>query len=109
MLDVLPYENALIAFDIRGDKLLAALEYSVSENGSRQRNMLQVSGLKIIFNMTRPVGERIVSMKILCNSCSIPKYEPFDLFKNYRVIAQTFLANGADGFTWFRDFGTNKT
>lgn len=106
--EVLPYENDLIAFEIRGDKLLQALEHGVSRDGPRHSNLLEVSGLKVIINMANQVGERVISVRALCQQCRVPIYEQLDLFKYYRVIAQSYVANGGDGFSWFKDFGRNK-
>lgn len=105
LIAVLPFSNELVGMEIRGDKFLQALEFSVSQEGTNQLNMLQVSGLKTVFNLKNPVGERVVSVHALCNKCKIPVYEPLNLFKYYRVIVPSFMADGGDGFTWFKDFG----
>lgn len=108
LIAVVPFSNELVAFDIRGDKLLQALEFSVAQDGTSQSNMLQVSGLRTIFNLKKPVGERVVSVHALCNKCKIPVYEPMDPFQYYRVVMPSFLADGGDGFSWFKEFGRNK-
>lgn len=108
LVGVVPFENLLYAFDIRGDKLISALEYSVSEGGPTHRNMLQVSGLKVTYDMNRGANSRIISVRALCNACSIPTYEPLDPFKYYRVVATSFLADGGDGFTMFKEYGINR-
>lgn len=64
-------------------------------------------GLKVTFNVTRPVGNRVVSVDVLCNKCDVPKYERLDPKKMYRVIVNSFLANGGDGFVMFKQYGEN--
>ncbi|XP_014096982.3 apyrase isoform X1 [Bactrocera oleae] len=105
-----PFENKLTAFNIPGHKLLEALEYSVSpidlDNGvSSSYRFIQVSGLKITYNYSNPVGERVVDIKVRCSECDIPVYEDFDSTKIYRVVAPDFLAEGGDGFAMLRDYG----
>lgn len=87
---------------------MQALEFSVAHETSGRWHMLQVSGLRTVFNFKNPIGERVVSVHALCNKCKIPVYEPLDQFKYYRVIMPSFLADGGDGFTWFKEFGRNK-
>lgn len=105
MYEVLPYENDLLVINIRGDKLLQILEHGVSKNGPKQSNLLQVSGLKVVINMANPAGERVISVRALCQQCKIPIYEELNLFKYYRVITQSYIGKGGDGFRWFKEFG----
>lgn len=57
-----------------------------------------ILGLKVVFNVTKPVNERVVSVDALCQQCLEPHYEPLNPNKYYRVIGQNFLAGGGDGF-----------
>uniref|UniRef100_A0A0A1WD31 apyrase n=1 Tax=Zeugodacus cucurbitae TaxID=28588 RepID=A0A0A1WD31_ZEUCU len=107
-----PFENQLTAFNLPGHKLLEALEYSVSpidfENGvTSSYRFLQVAGLRITYNYTNKVGERVVDIKVRCVECDIPIYEDFDSKKIYRIVAPVFLAEGGDGFTMLRDHGSD--
>lgn len=98
----LPFETTVDSFDIRGDYLKAALEHSVSYSTFPDffstHIMMQMSGLKVVYNITRPVNDRVLSVDVLCQKCLVPTYEPLDLTKTYRVIAQSFLAQGGDNF-----------
>lgn len=66
------------------------LEDGVSGNYNR----LQTSGIKWEADMTKPTGQRIKSVEILCNECLLPQYETLDPDKMYRLIVQSYLANG---------------
>lgn len=74
---------------MRGDHLLATLE----------RNMLPSSGIKIVYNITNPIDQRVVSLDLLCNECTVPKYYPLDLTKMYRIVINSFIAGGGDGLS----------
>lgn len=50
------------------------------------------------YNLSRPPGSRIVSIKVLCSQCYVPELEPVDVTKVYKVLMQSILAAGADGF-----------
>lgn len=103
----MPFENSMYTFDLQGKYLLAALEYSVAQsrnsNKFSSRNMLQISGLKVIFDVRKPIGQRVIDVQVLCQKCKILSYEPLDENKFYRIVAQEFLANGGDGFFVIRD------
>jgi len=106
-----PFENVLTAFDLKGEKLREALEFSVSKidlasNIGSSAIYLQVAGLRVTYNYKNAPGERIVDLKVRCADCEIPKFEDFDDSKTYRIVAPSFLANGGDGFTQFRDYAT---
>lgn len=109
----LPFETTVDAFDIRGDHLRAALEHSVSYSTFPDffstHIMMQVSGLKIVYNITRPVQGRVLSVHVLCQKCLQPHYEPLHTDKFYRVIAQSFLAQGGDNFRMISDNKRNYT
>lgn len=102
-----------MAFNLQGVHLRAALEKSVSRidfsnNINSTNTFLQVSGLKIIYNLNNPVNGRVLSVKVRCADCEIPVYEDLDEDKVYRILATSYTANGGYGFTIFKEYGTNK-
>lgn len=101
----LPFENTLDVFELRGQHLWDTLEFSMSDS----YYMLQSAGLRAEFDMSQPVGRRTQRIEVLCHECLVPKYEPIDLAKWYRVIAPSFLANGGDGFDTINDNKRNQT
>lgn len=97
---VLPFQNELIIFDIRGDKLLQAIESAISGSGPS----LHHAGLKVTVDMRKPRNERILDVQIICRKCRIPVYEPLNLFQDYRVIAPDYVAYNTAAF---KSFGRN--
>lgn len=103
---VMPFENKVVIIELRGDKILDSLEYSVFDaDTSSFRNFLHYSGMQVKFNYKNSPGNRVESVRVLCRKCKVPVYEPLDVFKNYRLIMPEFLANGGDGFVDFPMFG----
>ncbi|XP_059222621.1 apyrase-like isoform X3 [Stomoxys calcitrans] len=112
MIAMAPFENTLIAFDLPGEKLKEALELSVrdmdlSKGINRSYIFLQVSGLKITYDLQQPINQRVVGLKVRCADCRRPRYEAFDGSKPYRIVTSNFLQNGGNGYVMFRDYGTN--
>ncbi|XP_060664932.1 apyrase [Drosophila nasuta] len=103
-----PFGNLLIAFNTPGQKIVDALEFGASKidfenNVSTSYIFLQVAGLKVTYDFTKPVNERVISVLVRCADCPVPLYEPLEPTKIYRAVAPDFLFNGGDGYTMFAD------
>lgn len=94
-----PFENILHSIELQGKFLKETFEFSVLNENSK--SLLQVSGLKVVFDMKNTANNRVVSIEILCRICenNVPKYETIDYEKFYRVAMPSYLADGGDNFT----------
>lgn len=94
---------------VEGKDLMAALEWSVARYDPNHKigrgEFLQVSGLKVKYDLRKAVGSRVVSVTARCSVCQIPTFEPLRLEKFYNIIMPTFLLRGGDNFTMFRERG----
>ncbi|XP_062541985.1 apyrase-like [Armigeres subalbatus] len=112
VLDVLPYENNLISIELRGDYLLDILEESVAQSWDGESfvgtNLMQVSGLRVKYNVSNPVGERVVSLEVSSNDFELPLFGPLDPLKYYRVITNYYTSRGGNGFLQFSDRARSK-
>lgn len=102
---VLPFQGTFDVFDLQGKYLLEALENSVYyyNDTSLWGRFLQVSGILITYNLTKPPGYRVVSVEVRCAACPVPKYELLDLDKTYRIVAPSYIVGGGDGYTMVAD------
>jgi len=89
----LPFGNRLVTLDITGEELRQALENSLAQLPRSGGRFPQVSGIKLTADVSRPVGERIVSIDVAG--------APLDPAKRYKVATNDFLARGNDGYTTF--------
>lgn len=112
LMEVIPFENLLVCVKLRGDYLLGVLEYSVEKSWDEDKfngaNMLQLAGLRVEYNVTKPVGERVQAVEVRCYDCMVPSYSPLQPLKYYRVITNSFIVGGGDGFHLFPQHGRNK-
>ncbi|XP_065093728.1 apyrase-like [Ochlerotatus camptorhynchus] len=102
LIEVIPFENTVDIIELRGDHLLRVLEHGASNAN------IQISGLRVVYNMTEPRGNRVKSVNVLCYDCLVPRYDPLDAFRYYRVAANSHMTGGGGGFTMFEEFGRNK-
>lgn len=59
--------------------------------------------MRVVFNLTKPIGNRVVSLEIQCRKCNIPILEKYQPDQMYRIVLPSFLANGGDGYSMIRD------
>lgn len=132
LVNALPFVTMLDTMDLLGEHLLLALEHSVSRSREADyfeaANALQFSGLfffnlhqilqignlyfyiiglRVVFDTTRPSGNRVVSVDVLCRKCAVPEYESLDPKEVYRIVVGSFIASGRDGFDVFPKYGFN--
>lgn len=67
-----------------------------------------VLGIRVVYNLTNPEGSRTQSIKIRCRKCPVPVYEPLDRDEMYRIVVNSFLAGGGDGYKVIADNLKNK-
>jgi 2',3'-cyclic-nucleotide 2'-phosphodiesterase (5'-nucleotidase family) len=87
---LLPFDNNLMTMDLTGTQIVSILEYNAKTEG-----MLQVSGLKVTYDLGAPEGSRVKELSIRGKSM-VPA-------RVYRVTTNDFLAAGGDRFGIFRE------
>ncbi|XP_062592437.1 5'-nucleotidase-like [Saccostrea cucullata] len=100
-----PFRGTLETIQLQGKYLRAALEHSASLHSVSKPDggFLQVSGLRVKYNLNKPVNQRVVDVQAICSDCNIPKYEPLNNNKMYGVILTNFILSGGDGYTVLKD------
>lgn len=87
---VLPFDNNAVTMDLTGKQILDIMEKALMPGGHR----MQVSGITVKYDSKRPAGEKIVELKIAG--------EKVDFNKFYKIVTNSFLAEGGDNFTVFK-------
>lgn len=95
----IPFGNTVDVGELQGKYLKLLFESTTYtahyyEKAYTSIRLLQVSGLKVVYDLSQPVGSRVVSIKVRCNECEIPVYEDFDEEKYYRIAVNSFLVTG---------------
>ncbi|GHJ47393.1 5'-nucleotidase [Catellatospora sp. TT07R-123] len=99
---VQPFDNILVTMDLTGQQLLAVLREQFSGDNTASPRLLQLSdGLRYTVDLARAGADRVLADTVRVAGA------PLDPAAVYRVTANTFLAEGGNGFTTFRD-GTNR-
>lgn len=89
VLDTYPFVDAVVVMKMTGDQLRRVLEQSLS----LERGLLQVSGIELDYDLSKPVGHRLLSMRHDGQAI-----RPTDTLT---VAAPGFLAEGGDLYDAF--------
>ncbi len=93
----LPFVNSLVVVEIKGDKVYSALERGMYlyPNTGLNGGFWQVSGIKVVYDGSKPAGKRVVSADV--------NGVPLDKDKYYKVATNDFEYNGGDNYDEFKD------
>tara|TARA_B100000700_G_scaffold105798_1_gene119497 strand:- start:8636 stop:10195 length:1560 start_codon:yes stop_codon:yes gene_type:complete len=89
VLDAFPFHNTLVSGYMSGKQIKRILE----QGFSLERGMIQVSGIKAVYNLENSIGSRLISVKV--------NGEPLKEDQQYRVATQSFLGEGGDLYDTF--------
>jgi 2',3'-cyclic-nucleotide 2'-phosphodiesterase/3'-nucleotidase len=91
VLKILPFANKVVKLEVTGEAMRAALENGLSQHEKIAGRFPQVSGLRYVFDPTKPAGSRLVSVTV--------GGKPLDPAARYTVATFEFLMGGGDGYT----------
>ncbi len=111
VLTVLPFQNTLATFEIKGSDLVAALENGVSQVEDVKGRFPQVAGLQYRWDPSVAAGEgRIAAVQVRDGD----DWVDIDPAATYGVVTNNYVRNGGDGYAVFAekaekayDFGPN--
>lgn len=99
VITVLPFANTLAVMDVTGAELKAAFETSVGVYPKENGGFLHVSkGVKVQFDSSKPVGERVVSISY---TNAEGKEVALENNTTYSIATNAFTAKGGDGYDMF--------
>ena len=79
--EIVPFDNSVVSFNIRGDSLYNIFEYQF--NNDNHIEILQISGAEYKYNLKMPKGKRVVELKI--------NKQKIDPSKYYKIVTNSFL------------------
>jgi 2',3'-cyclic-nucleotide 2'-phosphodiesterase (5'-nucleotidase family) len=85
----LPFEDDMVTMNLTGEQIRELLEKSVLSE-----KMLQVSGMRIVYDLSKPVGAKVASVELAG--------KPMEPRETYRIVTNDFLASGGDQFNIFK-------
>jgi 5'-nucleotidase/UDP-sugar diphosphatase len=103
VLTVLPFQNTLSTFQLKGADVVTALENGVSQIDQGAGRFAQVSGLKYAFDVSKPVGQRVSAVEVRDGG----SWKPIDATATYGVVSNNYMRAGGDGYKIFATNAVN--
>ncbi|EYR77346.1 5'-nucleotidase C-terminal domain-containing protein [Shinella sp. 838] len=103
VLSVLPFQNTVATFQLKGSDLVAALENGLGQIEEGAGRFPQVSGMKYSFDKSKPAGSRVVSVEVKEGGAFVP----LDPAKTYGIVSNNYMRAGGDGYSVFAKAGQN--
>ena len=91
ILSELPFGNKTVKIEVTGETVWAALENGFADVENSAGRFPQVSGLTVEADLTKPKGERVVSVMI--------GDKPLDKAATYTLSTNDYMYGGGDGYT----------
>ena len=88
---VVPFDSSIVKVNMKGKDIMDTLETSA---GRERDKKLQVSGLNVTYDSTRPEGKRLIEV-------STEDGKPLDPEETYSVATIDYLLNGGDHYDQF--------
>lgn len=100
VLSILPFNNPIVKVEVTGNLLKRILEHGVARSGPGEDNepgrFPQVSGVRFVYDPSKPAGSRVTSMTVGGNPVSDAAV--------YTLATSDFLVSrGGDGYTMLKD------
>ena len=104
VLEVLPFNNTVATFGLKGSDVVAALENGVSraENPDNEGTgrFPQVAGVRFSWDGSKPVGERVSDVEV---QNADGTFSPIDPEATYKLASNNFNRTGGDDYSMFAD------
>ncbi|KAL1492215.1 hypothetical protein ABEB36_012697 [Hypothenemus hampei] len=93
-----PFANTVDYGELQGKYIKELLEQAAGAYNNERivsdLKLLQVSGIHVVYNISRPEGDRVIEVKIRCQQCNIPEYQDLDLEAFYSMAVPSFIVQG---------------
>ncbi|QUG40573.1 S-layer homology domain-containing protein [Psychrobacillus sp. INOP01] len=96
VITVLPFGNTLATMELTGAEIKETFEISFKELPRENGGFLHVSGAKVKYDSSKPVGQRVVSIAYKNAEGS---YTEIQDTQKYTIATNAFTAKGGDGYT----------
>ncbi|XP_072142501.1 snake venom 5'-nucleotidase-like [Dermacentor andersoni] len=98
ILATMPFGMSVVIMTLNGSELRSMFEYSVSEYSykEKQGRFLQVSGIRVTYNVAYPRNCRVISLQVLCRRCKVPRHEEVSDTGVCRIVTTDYITRGGD-------------
>jgi len=88
---ILPFRDSLVNMKLSGKSIKAVMEHGLDNYGEVKVGCVQFYGMKVVFDHSKPVGGRVVSM-------TLNNGRKIEMNKYYLVCVNAFMFSGGDNY-----------
>ncbi|KAF8644157.1 hypothetical protein AX16_008684 [Volvariella volvacea WC 439] len=106
IMEILPFGDPIVVLELDGAAIWGSLEASLSKWPAQEGRFPVVSGLRVLWNSSKPPGERVQGIWLLDGDAPDGRGEPVKNTtegRKYKIVTREYLAQGNDGFTALKD------
>lgn len=98
--ELLPFQNRLILIELSGKELKNAIETGLADSDGSGGGFTYAAGMRYEADLKRSAGGRLIKVEV---SDSSGKWKPVKDASKYRVITNSYLASGGNGYESFKN------
>ena len=99
---LLPFDNTLVLLELSGKEVLEAVSSAVARGGGA---FPYLAGARVVLDPSKPKPEQVVKVELAGPDGA---WLPLDQAKTYRLITNSFVAGGGDGYETFKKAAGKK-
>ncbi|KAI0222471.1 Apyrase [Lamellibrachia satsuma] len=109
VMQAMPFRNYIMSVDMEGRHIIEMLEQSVKDYNPRELHgkFLQMSGIKVVYDLSKPNGKRVTQARIRCTHCDVPRFEALLPNNTYTLFTSSFITSGGDGYSMVPEHARN--
>lgn len=98
--ELLPFQNKLILLELTGKELKSAIETGLADADGSGGGFTYAAGMRYSADASRPAWQRLLTVEVKNDS---GKWALLDESAKYRVITNSYLAGGGNGYDVFKN------
>lgn len=100
IIEAAPFGSTADLIRLKGADIWDVAEHSFALDDEGRTNCLQVSGLRIVIDISKPVRSRVKKIEVMdYTNPKSDKLKPLDKEAEYYIVVPSYLADGKDGFS----------
>lgn len=96
LMRVFPFDSSIDIMDLEGKYIRKSLEKAAILDRKNRYNFFQRSGFRVTYDMNKKEYERVVDVQVFHRDGQL---RPLEDDKIYKLVTNSFIAKGGDGFT----------
>lgn len=110
IIEAAPFGSTADLIRLKGADIWDVAEHSFALDDEGRTNCLQVSGLRIVIDISKPIRSRVKKIEVMdYTNPKSDELKPLDKQAEYYIVVPSYLADGKDGFSAMKRATARRT